>query len=101
MKSTEFYVYIMTNKDHGTLYVGFTDDIYRRAKEHKDKVYPHSFTARYNLDKLVFYTTFQTADEAYEYEKRIKRWKRQYKFDLIEESNKNWRDLFNDFIEEN
>jgi len=100
MRSDEFYVYIMTNKYHGTLYTGFTDDIFRRAKEHKEKVYSKSFTARYNLDKLVFYTSFQTADEAYDYEKKLKRWKRKFKIELIEETNKDWRDLFDDFIEE-
>ena len=101
MKSDEFYVYIMTNKPHGTLYVGFTDDIYRRAKEHKDKVYPQSITARYNLDKLVYYESFQVAEEALAHERRVKRWRREFKINVIEEMNKDWRDLFEDFIEEN
>lgn len=100
MQSNEFYVYIMTNKHHGTLYVGFTDDIYRRAQEHKNKVYPKSFTARYNLDKLVFYRSFQTADEAFDFERKIKRWERKFKIELIEKTNNDWRDLFSDFVDE-
>jgi len=97
MENREYFVYIMTNKKEGTLYVGFTNDVYRRAKEHKDKMIPGCFTARYNLDKLVFYTTFQSAEEAMVFEKRIKRWKRSFKAALIEQMNPEWNDLFNDF----
>lgn len=92
-----FYVYIITNYNSITLYIGFTDDIARRMDEHKQKLCPQSFSAKYNLDKIVYFNEFKDKDEALAYEKRIKRYKTEWKENLINEQNPTWRDLSVDF----
>ena len=77
------YVYIMTNKNHTTLYTGVTSDLEGRAWEHKNHIYPNSFTDRYNLEKLVYYDFFGTIEEAIAAEKQIKSGSRRKKEDLI------------------
>ena len=93
MKS--FYVYIMASSRNGTLYVGSTSDLIKRAWEHKNKVIP-GFTARYNVHILVYYEVHETYVEAARREKRFKNWCRQWKLNLIEELNPEWRDLYED-----
>lgn len=93
MKS--FYVYIMANGRNGTLYVGSTSDLIKRAWEHKNKVIP-GFTAKYNVHILVYYEVHATYVEAARREKRFKNWCRQWKLNLIEELNPEWRDLYED-----
>ena len=93
MKS--FYVYIMANGRNGTLYVGSTSDLVKRAWEHKNKVIP-GFTARYNVHILVFYEVHETYVEAARREKRFKNWRRQWKLNLIEKLNPEWHDLYED-----
>ena len=88
-----FYVYVMTNRDHGTLYVGVTNDIARRAWEHREGVVA-GFTKTYGLKYLVHVEQFETAIEAIHREKRLKHWNRAWKVALIEESNPNWEDLY-------
>jgi putative endonuclease len=85
--------YITTNRPHGVLYTGFTDDLYRRTTEHKTKHYLDAFSARYNLDKLVWFQMFETAAEAYAREQQIKAGNRARKIKLIEEMNPRWLDL--------
>lgn len=92
----QYYVYILTNKRYGTLYVGFTNDIQRRMIEHKSKSFD-GFTKKYNIDKLIYFETALTAEEAQLREKRIKKWNRQWKIDLIEKTNPEWEDLSEDF----
>jgi putative endonuclease len=87
-------VYIMTNDRHTTLYVGVTSDLYGRVVEHKEKKYPRSFTARYNLNKLVYYETFHSIEEAITREKLIKGGSRKAKERLIQSMNPDWKDLF-------
>ncbi len=87
-----FYVYIMTNKPHGVLYTGMTDDINRRAWEHREHVIK-GFTDRYNCEILVWYEPHETRHSAFDRERRIKEWKRAWKVRLIEEMNPDWRDL--------
>jgi putative endonuclease len=65
-------VYILTNFTHTTFYVGVTTDLIFRVKEHKEKLYPDSFIAKYNIDKLVYYNFFASIEEAINEEKRIK-----------------------------
>ncbi|WP_317238877.1 GIY-YIG nuclease family protein [Hanstruepera flava] len=88
-----WYVYIMTNKPNGVIYIGMADNIDERVKEHKLKVYPKSFTARYNCDKLVYFEEFENGEEATIRERRFKKWKRDWKIFLIENMNPNWSDL--------
>jgi putative endonuclease len=87
-----FYVYIMASQRNGTLYIGLTNELERRVSEHKDKILD-GFTARYNVDQLVYYETFETYSEAFERERRLKKWKRDWKLKLIESENPEWKDL--------
>ena len=89
----QWYVYIMTNKPKGVLYIGVTNNIDERVKEHKLKVYPKSFTAKYNCDKLVYFEEFENGSEAESREKQFKKWKRDWKIELIEDMNPSWSDL--------
>ena len=87
-------VYIMTNKHHTTLYIGVTADLYSRVVEHKEKSDLKSFTARYNLNKLVYYESYSTIEEAIDREKQLKGGSRQKKIDLINRINPEWIDLW-------
>ncbi|HCW09080.1 MAG TPA: hypothetical protein DGG95_17115 [Cytophagales bacterium] len=87
-------VYIMTNEHHTTFYVGVTANLPGRVIEHKENYYPKSFTARYNLHKLVYHESFSTIEEAIDREKQIKGGSRQKKIDLINSMNPEWKDLF-------
>ncbi|WP_369695023.1 GIY-YIG nuclease family protein [Mesoflavibacter zeaxanthinifaciens] len=79
-----WHIYIMTNKPNGVLYIGVTNNIDERIKEHKLKVYPKSFTARYNCDKLVYFEEYENGLIAEKREKQFKKWKRNWKIELIE-----------------
>lgn len=87
-----FYVYIMTNRRHGTLYVGVTSDLRKRVYEHKNEIVK-GFTSKYHLHKLVYYEVHDSAESAILREKRLKKWKREWKIQLIEKRNPEWRDL--------
>lgn len=88
-----WYVYIMANKANGVLYIGCTDNIIERVKEHKLKIYPKSFTAKYNCDKLIYFEEFNNGTTASKREMQFKKWKRDWKIKLIEEMNPSWCDL--------
>jgi len=95
------YVYILTNKRRTVLYIGVTSDIVGRIWEHKNKVYPKSFTARYNADLLVYYEVIESIEDAIVREKELKTWRRDRKIDLIRRFNPEVVDLYNDkFCEE-
>lgn len=83
----------MTNKPDGVLYIGVTDNIDERVKEHKLKAYPKSFTAKYNCDCLVYIEEFENGSEAEKRERQFKKWKRDWKIELIEGMNPSWSDL--------
>jgi putative endonuclease len=87
-----YFVYIMTNKKDGVLYTGVTNDLVRRAAQHKQKLIP-GFTKRYNLTKLVYYEIFGDVRLAIGREKQIKGLLRLKKVALIEATNPEWRDL--------
>ena len=89
-------VYIITNKSHTVLYVGVTSDLFGRITQHRDKVNPKSFSAQYNLSKLVYYELFHSIVEAIAREKQIKAGSRADKERLINSMNPEWRDLFED-----
>lgn len=88
-----WYVYIMANKPNGVIYIGVTDNLDERVKEHKLKVYPKSFTARYNFEILVYFEEFENGEKASIREVQFKKWKRDWKIKLIEEMNPSWADL--------
>ncbi len=88
----EYYVYILTNQNNNVLYIGVTNNIYRRIKEHKEKIIK-GFTAKYNVDKLIYLEITNNIVDALEREKQLKRWHRQWKINLINQQNPNWKDL--------
>src|SRR5258705_2032579 len=87
------YVYILASKPQGTLYVGVTNDLIRRVIEHKNGEIP-GFTKRYNVKRLVYYEPYEDYEAALAREKKLKRWRRDWKRSLIEETNSHWIDLF-------
>ena len=90
---TPSYIYILSNKHQGTLYIGVTSNLIKRIYEHKQKAVD-SFSKQYNLDKLVYYEILDNIEPAISREKQLKNWHRQWKIDLIEKDNPNWNDLY-------
>jgi putative endonuclease len=90
------FIYIITNKYNTTLYIGVTSNLPQRIVQHKEKHYPTSFSARYNLCKLVYYEQFQMIGDAIGREKQLKAGSRTQKILLIQSSNPNWNDLYED-----
>jgi putative endonuclease len=86
------YVYFLTNHHNNVLYVGVTNDVIRRIAEHKTKI-NKGFTYRYNCDKLAYYEEFALMTDAIAREKQIKNWKREWKNELINNFNPEWKDL--------
>ncbi len=93
----QYYMYILSNKKNGMLYIGMTNDLERRMFEHKNKLVD-GFTKNYGLDKLIYFEQFQYVNDAIKREKQLKNWNRQWKIDLIEEDNKSWTDLSSDWV---
>jgi putative endonuclease len=87
-------VYILTNLHNQVFYTGVTSDLAKRIQEHKEKKYSNSFTATYQLDKLVYYESYLTIEEAIAEEKRIKAGNRASKIKLIIRKNPEWKDLW-------
>ena len=86
---------MLASKKNGTLYIGVTNNLLRRVYEHKNDLLG-GFTKKYNVKILVYYEVHQDIYQAIIREKRIKKWKRQWKINLIEENNPEWKDLFSD-----
>ncbi|MCK5510611.1 GIY-YIG nuclease family protein [Candidatus Parcubacteria bacterium] len=91
-----YYTYILASKRNGTLYIGVTNNLFSRVLQHKLKQNKNSFTAKHNIDKLVYYEEYQNIQDAIVREKELKRHKRQWKIELIEKDNPAWRDFFKD-----
>ena len=91
----DYFVYILTNNSK-TLYIGVTNDLQRRIYEHKNKLVD-GFTKKYNINKLVYYELCKNANDAIRREKQLKNWHRQWKINLIESVNKEWKDLSLEF----
>lgn len=98
MKEKKFYVYISTNRTHTVLYTGVTNSLLNRSDQHKRKLDKESFTAKYNVDKIVYYETYKYIQDAIIREKQIKAGSRQKKIDLIASINPGWRNLIEDFF---
>jgi len=88
-----YHVYILASARNGTLYLGVTSDLSGRVYQHREGLTP-GFTSKYGVKMLVWYEDFPTADEAISAEKRIKRWRRAWKLELIEKFNPQWLDLY-------
>lgn len=84
-----YYLYILTNKKRGTLYIGVTNDLLRRSFQHKLKENIDSFTAKYNINKLIYYEIYQYIQDAIQREKQMKKWRRNWKIELIEKDKVN------------
>ncbi|GAA4299346.1 GIY-YIG nuclease family protein [Aestuariibaculum suncheonense] len=93
----QYYLYIITNKNNGTLYIGVTNNLERRMFEHKRGVI-EGFLKRYGLSRLVYFETFQYINDAIKREKNMKKWKRSWKITLIETDNPDWNDLAKDWL---
>lgn len=96
-QSKQYYIYIMTNFENGTLYTGVTNNLVRRVYEHRNKLVD-GFTTKYDLKKLVYYEVSDTIDVAILREKQIKAGSRKKKLDLINNFNKKWNDLYDSII---
>jgi putative endonuclease len=94
----EYYVYILASKKNGTLYIGVTNNIFRRILEHKEHKIK-GFTDKYSVNRLVWYQSTNNIYNAIEYEKQLKQWHRQWKINLIEYDNPTWKDLSLDFMD--
>ncbi|MEM9669940.1 MAG: GIY-YIG nuclease family protein [Pseudomonadota bacterium] len=97
MRDHTYYVYILASKRNGTLYTGMTNDLEQRAWEHRTG-YIKGFTSKYNVRQLVWFEVFGDVHEAIAKEKRLKRWRRRWKLNLIEAENPDWRDLYGELI---
>ena len=88
-----YYVYILANRTNTTIYTGVTNDLFRRLEEHRSHADPHSFTARYDVTKLVYFEQTTDIYAALEREKQIKGWSRKKKNLLVESRNPRWENL--------
>jgi putative endonuclease len=86
-------VYLMASKPRGTLYIGVTSDLVRRVHQHKTKTY-EGFTSQYDVDRLVWFEVYDSVPTAIMREKELKKWRRQWKIELIEKTNPRWDDLW-------
>jgi putative endonuclease len=93
--SKVYYVYLLASRRNGTLYIGVTNDLARRVGEHREGMVP-GFTKRYGVKLLVYYETFDDINAAIKRETRLKKYKREWKLNLIEQGNPDWRDLSGD-----
>ena len=94
-----YYVYILANETNVAVYTGVTNDLYRRVYEHKAHIDKDSFTAKYNITKLVFFESTNDVKSTIEREKQIKKWNRGRKNKLISSFNPQWRDLYDDIAQ--
>ena len=93
----QYYVYILASKKNGTLYIGVTNNLLKRVYEHRND-FVDGFTKKYHVHELVYYEIYNNIADAITREKRMKKWKRQWKIELIEKSNPKWRDLYSDIV---
>ena len=92
-----YYVYILASRRNGTLYIGVTNDLVRRVYDHKTRTI-EGFTEKYGVHTLVYYEPYTDVYDALTREKRLKKWKRQWKIDLIETANPDWKDLYSQIL---
>ena len=90
-----YFVYLLASQKNGTLYVGMTNDLRRRAEEHMEKR-GSKFAGKYDVRKLVYFEEYNDVNKAIEREKQLKKWQRKWKLDLIEKQNPAWQDYSHD-----
>ena len=95
MSQKDYYIYILANKEGGTLYIGVTNNLEGRVWEHKQGVYK-GFSSKYKINRLVYYENYSDINEAITREKQLKKWNRAWKIQLIEKDNPRWEDLYPD-----
>ena len=88
-----YFVYILASRRNGTLYIGMTNNLVRRVWEHKQDLV-EGFTKKYGVHRLVWFETAERPEAAISREKQLKKWKRAWKLELIEEGNPEWKDLY-------
>ncbi len=94
----QYYIYILASKKNGTLYVGVTNNLIKRVYEHKNNLID-GFTKKYGVHNLVYYEVFDNIYDALTREKRIKKWMRKWKIELISKLNPEWKDLYNEILQ--
>lgn len=95
--SKQYYVYILASGRNGTLYVGVTSDLIKRAYEHKNNLVK-GFTQKYDIHDLVYFEVTESVESAIAREKQLKRWNRAWKIRLIEKDNPEWKGLYSELI---
>ena len=93
----QFFVYILCSKRNDTLYTGVTSDLIKRVYEHKNDL-ADGFTKKYGVHRLVWYEIHGVAETAIPREKQIKKWNREWKLELIEQMNPDWKDLYDELV---
>jgi len=93
----QYYIYILASKKNGTLHIGVTNNLLKRVHDDKNNAVA-GFTQKYNVHNLVYFEEHNDIGKAINREKQMKKWKRQWKIELIEKSNPQWRDLFYDLV---
>lgn len=92
-----YYIYMISNKKYGVIYIGITHDLRKRMYQHKNKSLG-GFSSKYNLMNLVYFEHHTNKWDAVEREQKLKNWKRQWKIDLIEKTNPDWHDLYDNLF---
>lgn len=92
-----YYAYILASKKNGTLYIGVTNNLVKRVHEHKNDLV-EGFTKQYQVHNLVYFEPYEEIKEALLREKRLKKWNRRWKIELIEKNNPAWKDLYSEII---
>ena len=98
MLTKQYFVYILASRKNGTLYIGITNDLIKRVYEHKNNL-ADGFTKKYSIHTLVYYEIHNDVSAAIIREKQLKKWNRQWKIELIEKTNSDWKDLYNNLSE--
>ena len=93
--SDQYFVYMLAGRKNGTLYIGVTNNLLKRVHQHKTNLVK-GFTEKYSVHRLVYFEQYRDIRAAIDREKRMKRWKRQWKINLIEKNNPQWKDLFDE-----
>ena len=100
MQTKVYFFYILVSRRNGTLYIGVTNNLLKRVDQHRRNL-AAGFTEKYGVHRLVYFEQFRDIRFAIGREKQLKKWNRQWKLDLIEKDNPQWRDLFDELVKSN